>query len=154
MEIRPLILREANAYINANHRHHRGTAGCKFALGLFDNENMVGCAVCGRSVSRYLDDGFTCEINRVCTNGAKNACSMLYDACCRVAKEMGYRKIITYTLQSELGTSLKASGFSNDGIAGGKMWTGRRKRNTGVPPELKYRWVKYLKKQKEGDLNK
>lgn len=51
---------------------------------------MIGCAVCGRPVSRHYDNGLTCEINRLCTDGTYNACSMLYGACCRVAKEMGY----------------------------------------------------------------
>ena len=84
---------------------------------------LIGCAVCGRPVSRYLDDGFTCEINRLCTNGAKNACSMLCGACCRIAKAMGYKRIITYILASESGVSLKASGFTCDGPAGGTHWT-------------------------------
>ena len=71
-----------------------------------------------------------------------NACSMLYGACVRVAKAMGYKKVITYTLESENGASLKASNFKNDGIAGGVMWTGKRSgRDKGVPKELKRRWV-------------
>lgn len=130
--------------MNRNHRHHRATVGCKFCIGLYENEKVIGVAICGRPVSRYLDDGITCEINRLCTDGTKNACSKLYGACCRIAREMGYRKIITYILQSELGTSLKASGFICDGEAGGKIWTGSRKKDNGVPPELKTRWRKEL----------
>ena len=53
---------------------------------------------------------------------------------------MGYRQIITYTLESESGTSLKASNFLDDGIAGGEIWTGKRKRDNGVPKEKKRRW--------------
>lgn len=88
MEIRPITFRQASDFINKYHRHHNATVGHKFSIGLYDNNKLVGCAVCGRPVSRYLDDGFTCEINRLCTDGTKNACSMLYGACCRVAKEM------------------------------------------------------------------
>ena len=88
MEIRPITFRQASDYINQNHRHHKATVGCKYCIGLYDGENLIGCAVCGRPVSRYLDDGLTCEINRVCTDGTRNACSMLYGACCRVAKAM------------------------------------------------------------------
>ena len=109
-----------------------------------NDKSAIGCAVCGRPVSRYLDDGLTCEINRVCTDGTRNACSMLYGACCRAAKAMGYRQIITYTLKSEPGTSFKASNFSNDGVAGGEIWTGTRRRNNGVPQEKKIRWVRRL----------
>jgi len=90
MEIRPITFRDASEFINKYHRHHRATVGCKFCLALYDAEKLVGVAVCGRPVSRVLDDGRTCEINRLCTDGTENACSMLYGACCRVAKEMGY----------------------------------------------------------------
>lgn len=103
---------------------------------------MVGVAVCGRPVSRYLDDGLTCEINRLCTDGTRNACSMLYGACCRVAKAMGYNRIITYTLQSENGASLKASNFTCEGLAGGMHWTGARDRGQSIPKEMKTRWAK------------
>lgn len=144
MEIRPITFREASDFINRNHRHHKATVGCKFCIGLYNGEKLIGCAVCGRPVSRYLDNGLTCEINRVCTDGTKNACSMLYGACCRVGKAMGYKKIITYTLESEPGTSLKASNFKNDGVAGGEIWTGSRKRDNGVPKERKIRWSREL----------
>lgn len=144
MDIRPLTFREACAFIVQHHRHHRPPVGCKFCLGLFDGDKLVGCAVCGRPVSRYLDDGLTCEINRLCTDGTKNACSMLYGACCRVAKAMGYKRIITYILQSESGVSLRASNFVCDGIAGGTHWTGERDRGQQLPSEMKTRWRKDL----------
>ena len=105
---------------------------------------MVGVSVCGRPVSRYLDDGLTCEINRLCTDGTRNACSMLYGASCRIAKAMGYKKVITYILQSENGSSLKASNFVCEGTAGGTHWTGNRNRGQNLPRELKTRWSKTL----------
>lgn len=100
--------------------------------------------MCGRPVSRHLDDGKTIEINRLCTDGTKNACSMLYGASCRVAKEMGYKKAITYILESENGASLKASNFICCGIAGGTHWTGKRNKGQNLPHELKTRWEKVL----------
>ena len=142
MQIIPITLKNANAYVTENHRHHKACTGCKFCIGLLDNNNtLCGVAICGRPVSRYYDDGTTLEINRLCTNGENNACSKLYGACVRIAKEMGYKRVITYTLQSESGASLKASNFTNDGTAGGEIWTGKRKRDNGVPAELKTRWV-------------
>lgn len=144
MEIRPITLKQANEYVNAHHRHHNGTVGCKFAIGLFDDEEMVGCAICGRPVSRYYDDGMTCEINRLCTNGIYNGCSKLYGACAKIAKAMGYKSIITYILESEPGTSLKASGFFCEGKAGGTHWTGKRNRGQQIPAEMKTRWRKQL----------
>lgn len=145
MEIRPITFKEASNFINLNHRHHRATVGHKFSIGCYSDDVLVGVAVCGRPVSRYYDDGLTCEINRLCTDGTYNACSMLYGACCRVAKEMGYRKIITYTLKSENGASLKASNFICEGEAGGTHWTGKRNRNQDIPCEMKLRWSKELK---------
>lgn len=146
MTIVPITLKIANGYVTAYHRHHKACRGCKFCLGLQDNDgNLIGVAICGRPVSRYYDDGQTLEINRLCTNGEYNACSKLYGACVRVAKAMGYSRIITYTLQSEGGASLYASNFINDGTAGGEMWTGCRMRDNGVPQELKTRWIYKIK---------
>lgn len=144
MQIQPITFRQACDFINLYHRHHKATVGCKFCIGLFDGSEMVGCAVCGRPVSRHLDDGLTCEINRLCTDGTFNACSMLYGACCRVAKEMGYKLIITYILESENGVSLKASNFKCDGVAGGTHWTGSRNKGQNIPKEMKTRWSKNL----------
>lgn len=144
MRIQPITLKEASAFINANHRHHRATVGHKFSIGLFEGDKMIGCAVCGRPVSRYLDDGKICEINRLCTDGTPNACSMLYGACCRVAKAMGYREVITYILQSENGASLRASNFVCEGTAGGTHWTGSRNRSQETPQEMKTRWRRVL----------
>lgn len=110
---------------------------------------MVGVAICGRPVSRHLDDGFTCEINRVCTDGTRNACSMLYGRCCKIAKAMGYKKMITYILKSENGASLKASNFTCEGVAGGLQWGGKRyegKKLPDTPKEMKTRWVRILNK--------
>ena len=149
LEIKPITLSEANAYVETNHRHHGKTAGCKF-----------GVAICGRPISRYMDDGETIEIYRNCTDGTKNACSALYGAACRVARDMGYSRVITYTLQSESGSSLKASGFTCEGEAGGPKWTTDRsaaanqecsqitmfvEQKKKPPPEMKKRWVKMLK---------
>lgn len=81
-----------------------------------------GVAICGQPIARKLDDGLTVEIRRVCTDGTYNACSILYGACARIARDMGYKRVITYTLVSEPGISLRASGFSNCGEAGGGSW--------------------------------
>lgn len=88
-----------------------------------------------------IDNGTTAEIVRVATDGSRNACSMLYGACRRAAKALGYRKIITYALASEPGDSLRAAGFVNEGLAGGGDWSRpSRKRNTDAPTEKKQRW--------------
>lgn len=144
LEVRPIGLKAANRFVEVNHRHHKRVAGCKFSICACKGDVIVGVAICGRPVSRHMDDGTVIEINRLCTDGTRNACSLLYGACCRIAKEMGYRKIITYILASEMGASLKASNFTCEGEAGGEIWTGERERDNGVPRELKTRWVRVL----------
>lgn len=146
MELTPVTLRTANEFVSRYHRHHKPTVGHKFSIGVQEDGKLIGVVICGRPVSRILDNGYTLEINRLCTNGEKNACSMLYGAAVRAARAMGYHKIITYTLDSECGASLKASGFVCEGSAGGLEWTGKRKPrdNNLYPHELKKRWSKTL----------
>ena len=144
-EIRPITLKTANAFVDKNHRHHNGTVGCKFAVGLYEKNELIGVAICGRPVSRHLDTGMICEVNRLCTKGGENACSQLYSACARIAENMGYDKIITYILKSENGASLKASGFVCEGVAGGTHWTGERDKGQDIPSEMKTRWARNFK---------
>ena len=145
MEIRPITFKEASSFVNAHHRHHPASQGCKFCVYLYANGSIIGVAIAGRPVARKLDDGFTLEITRVCTLGGKNACSMLYGACCRIAREMGYKKVITYILESEQGTSLLASNFTCDlDSAGKEHWTGVRDRGQRIPHEMKKRFFRNL----------
>lgn len=122
LSIRPITLRKANSYVAQNHRHNLPTNGHKWSIACYDKDKLVGVAIAGQPIARKLDDGLTIEIRRVCTDGTHNACSKLYGAVARIAKEMGYRRVITYTLISEPGTSLKASGWINCGEAGGVSW--------------------------------
>lgn len=141
----PVSLRGANEFVRQHHRHHKPTVGHKFSIGVQEDGRLAGVAICGRSVSRFLDDGYTLEVNRLCTDGTKNACSMLYGAAARAARAMGYRKIITYTLDSESGSSLRAAGWSCAGMAGGKCWTGSRKPASALyPAQMKLRYEKLL----------
>ena len=105
--IRPIHLAQAKIFVEKYHRHNIPPVGGKFAIACWNNDELCGVAICGRPVSRYSDDGDTLEIYRNCTNGTHNACSKLYGACQRIARDMGYRKIITYTL-SRLRTSKTA----------------------------------------------
>lgn len=144
LELTPVTLRQANEFVAKYHRHHKASRGHKFSIGVTDGERLVGVCICGRPVSRYLDDGRTLEVNRLCTDGTRNACSILYGAAFRAAVAMGYERVITYILASEPGTSLKAAGFKCEGEAGGLEWTGCRKPKDAdqYPHELKTRWVR------------
>ena len=153
MKAIPIELKEANAFVEQLHRHHAPVYRDKFRIGALDNNgNLCGVIQLGRPVSRMLDDGKTIEAVRCCTDGTYNACSFLYSRAARIAKEMGYQKIITYILQEEDGTSLKASGWiceAND--VGGGSWNrpsrprdlireGKEKYST----QKKQRWKKDL----------
>jgi hypothetical protein len=123
LSVTPIDFAEANAFVSAFHRHHKPMVGCKFCVAVSDADGKVrGVAITGRPVSRHLDDGWTLEVNRCCTDGARNACSMLYGAAWRVAKAMGFRKLITYTLPAEGGASLRAAGWKLIGERGGGNW--------------------------------
>lgn len=111
LDIVPVSLAEANKFVEEYHRHHKPVVGHKFSIGVANGTKIVGVCIVGRPISRYLDDGFTLEVTRCCTDGTPNACSMLYAAAWRAARAMGYKKIITYILESENGASLKASGY-------------------------------------------
>lgn len=134
LELVPVSLKEANAFVEQHHRHHRPVTGHKFSVAASVDGIIVGVVIVGRPVSRYLDDGWTLEVNRLCTDGTKNACSFLYAAAWRAARNMGYKKLITYILDTEEGTSLKATGWKCIGEAGGKCWTGVRRPEVDLYP--------------------
>lgn len=143
LAIIPITLKEANAFVAQHHRHHKPVTGHKFSIAVGDvkRDEVVGVAIVGRPVSRYLDNGWTLEVNRLCTDGTKDACSMLYAAAWRATRAMGYRKLITYILESESGTSLKAAGWKSIGKCGGLRWTGERRPEVDLyPAQMKIRW--------------
>lgn len=143
LDICPVSLAEANAFVEQYHRHHKSVVGHKFSIGATDGEKIVGVAIVGRPVSRYLDDGLTLEVTRLCTDGTRNACSLLYAAAWRASRAMGYKKLVTYILETESGTSLKAAGWKCIGKAGGLRWTGKRKPEVDrCPAQMKIRFEK------------
>jgi len=122
LSITPIDFAEANAFVEKFHRHHKPMQGCKFCVAVSSGDKVAGVAIVGRPVARLLDDGWTLEVNRCCTDGTKNACSMLYSAAWRAAKALGYMRLITYTLPEEGGASLRASNWRCLGLRGGGNW--------------------------------
>jgi hypothetical protein len=135
-------LADANRFVAEHHRHHQPVVGHKFSVGVCDDTGALrGVAIVGRPVARRLYDGFTLEVNRVATDGCKNACSALYGACWRAAKAQGYRKLITYTLTSEPGTSLVAAGWRVVGETPGRSWsTPSRPRVDKHTLQTRFKW--------------
>jgi hypothetical protein len=142
LSVVPVTLKDAQAFVRQHHRHHREPNGSRWCLGVRDATGALrGVAMAGRPVSRALDDGTVCEITRVATDGCPNACSALYGACRRVAQAMGYRRILTYTLVSEPGTSLLATGWSKTAHIKGDTWDRpNRQRQDKHPTQDKIRW--------------
>lgn len=144
MTLKPVTLRQAHDFVARYHRHHTPSRGGRFALGAMLGDRLVGVVVAGRPVARGLDDGWTLEITRCATDGTRNACSFLYSAAVRVAAAMGYRTLVTYTLESESGASLRGAGWRLDGKVPGHTWSrSERPRVDGaVQREDKRRWLK------------
>lgn len=107
----PMYRDDAMAFIQREHRHRGRPQGYRFAVGVADDGRLCGVATAGRPVSRHLDDRQTIEITRVATDGTPNACSMLYGACWRAARALGYTRGTTYTQDGETGASLRAAGW-------------------------------------------
>lgn len=122
LQITPINLDEANAFVAAHHRHHKPVPGAKFCIAVSESDVVRGVAIVGRPVARFLDNGWTLEVNRLCTDGTKNACSMLYSSAWKACKALGYTRLITYTLPDEGGASLRASNWRLVGFRGGGNW--------------------------------
>ena len=152
LRVVPLTLAQLNAFVVEHHRHHKKVQGHRFSLGVVDDNRsgaaMAGACSVGRPVARGCDAYLTAEVTRLVTDGTKNSCSILYAAAARACTAMGFKKIQTYILEDEPGTSLKASGWHLDGLTTGGDWNHSKanagKRRTDQPQGVKQRWVKDL----------
>lgn len=115
-------------------------------MGAVKDDDIIGVVVVGRPVARGCDQYEVAEVTRLCTEGGKNVCSFLYAAAARVCKEMGFKKIQTYILESEPGTSLLAAGWEHEADTKGGDWNGKKRkgRRTDQPQVPKQRWAKQL----------
>lgn len=156
----PLSIKAAGRFVAEHHRHNRPPHGALFAVGAKRGDQLAGVAIIGRPVARMLDDGATCEVVRLCTDGTRNACSLLYSAAARAADALGYRRIITYTLASESGASLRAVAWQVDAeIKGQATWSRPSRDRVQVdlfgdqtrPAEDKVRWVRHLSANINGE---
>lgn len=143
----PLELSAANEFVGKLHRHHDPVHRDKFRVGCAVDGILCGVVQVGRPVSRNLDDGKTLEVVRLCSDGTEDVCSFLYAKAARIAKEMGYEKIITYILIDEPGTSLIAAGWKQEAVTTGGDWSRpSRPRSTTAPTVPKKRFAKILRK--------
>ncbi len=145
LHVLPIELKEANQFIDAIHRHHHAVIGHRFSIGCVDDAGMLhGVCIVGRPVARLAGrPRDVAEVTRLATDGTYNCCSILYSAAARACKAMGFQRIQTYTLPSEGGASLRASGWKKERAAGGGQWkhTDGRPRRTDQPTDMKTRWA-------------
>jgi hypothetical protein len=139
-------LSEANVFVSSLHRHHKPVTGHRFSIGAMEHGKLVGVAIIGRPVARMTDQKHVAEVTRLCTDGTKNACSFLYSLAARICKMMGFKSIQTFILESEPGTTLRASGWIMVGKSKGGDWNcpSRGGRRTDQPMEAKVKWQKLL----------
>ena len=123
LELQPITYPEACEFISKHHSHHLPPQGWKFGVAVNDGDKVVGVVTIGRPVARGLDNGWTLEVTRNCTDGTKNAASMLYGAAWRATKAMGYKRLVSYTLKEEKGTSLIAANWKIIGETKGGSWS-------------------------------
>ena len=142
---RPITREAAAEYVNAVHRHHDPVMRDMFRVAAESDGKIVGVVQVGRPVARMLCDGKTVEVVRLCSDGTRNVCSYLYSKAARIAREMGYSKIITYILDTENGASLRAAGWHKEADIRGHEWNcTSRPRKTTAPTCDKQRWAMTL----------
>jgi hypothetical protein len=137
-------LKEANNFVLTFHRHHKPVVGHRFSIGAEHDGKMVGCVIVGRPVARMTDQKNIAEVTRLVTDGTKNACSFLYAQAARAAKELAFKSIQTFILETETGITLKASGWTNMGLTKSGSWHSRSNRRTDQPECPKLKWIKLL----------
>jgi hypothetical protein len=142
LELQPITFAEACEFIRKHHRHHLPPVGHKFSIAVNDGEKVVGVITVGRPVARMLDDGWTAEVTRCCTDSTPHVASKLYAAAWRAARAMGYKRLITYTLIEETGTSLIAAGYKALYQTQGGSWSRpSRERDDKHPIGQKQLWT-------------
>ena len=141
LEIVPCTISDASEFVSQYHRHHKPPQGGLFAIGCALDGEIVGVAIVGRPVARGNDDQWTAEVTRLASDGTSNVCSKLYRACWNSARAMGYKRLLTYTLSTEPGASLRGAGFKLLGTVPGRSWsTKSRPRVDRHPMQDKFRW--------------
>lgn len=145
LRLRPITVKAALKAVADMHRHLPKLQGGLFAVAVEDEDGTLrGVGVVGNP-PRVWQGTERAVVTRVATDGAQNACSLIYGALCRAAKALGYREVWTYTLPEEPGTSLRAAGFEEVGLsAGGEHDRPSRRRRAAVHPGPKRRWRRRL----------
>jgi hypothetical protein len=144
VKLKPITLATANDFVSRHHRHNGCVVGHRFSVGLEHDGALIGVVIIGRPIARRLDDGLTAEVTRLCVmpDSPKGACSKLYAAAQKAWFAMGGKRIVTYTLKTESGASLRGAGWEQTAETGGAGWSqpSRPRRNKAISMQVKLRW--------------
>ena len=143
-----LSLRDAHAFVAKHHRHHLPAVGGIVALGLWEDERLVGVGVLGRPVSRQLQHQGAVEVTRLCVI-APHAASALLGRLRRVAQSLGFVKVVTYIESHESGISLGAAGWEQLDIQPAREWSRIKRPRTASRVIPRTRWWVDLRQQQE-----
>ena len=141
----PISLSDANAFVEAHHRHSKTVRFHLFSISALDDFRLCGVAIIMRPVSQHRAfGGWVCEVSRLCTDGTRNAASFLLARASEAAFAMGYLAIQTYTLQTESGSSLRAAGWVVDALIDRpRSWDTPSRSRPNAPSVLpRVRWVR------------
>lgn len=151
LQVVPVKWGVAKAFVREHHAHCRPPAGWRFGAGVMNGSDLLGVVVVGRPVARMLDQQRIVEVNRLCVRRdlapglSWNACSLLYGWAAKEARARGFERILTYTLASEVGTTLAAAGWTPESHTKGRRWdTPSRPRGDNTPRGDKVRWSRIL----------
>ena len=117
LRVVPVTITDARKHIERHHSHHHAPVGGLLACAVAEGDRVCCVAVLSRPVARMLDArGDVAEVTRVASDGTKHAASMCLAAVTRAALALGWRRLVSYTLLGEAGTSYRAAGWRCTGI--------------------------------------
>lgn len=142
LRVVPCTITDARRWIARHHSHHGPPVSGLAALGVARGDALVCVALAGRPVARLLAG--SAEITRVASVGgeeARHAASMAVAAMARALIALGYRRVVSYTILGEAGTSYRAAGWWPTAITSGGQWDrDGRPREAAEQPGRKVRW--------------
>jgi hypothetical protein len=143
LRVVPVTYRTARGFLRTHGRHGQ-PQGHKFSIGLATaSGNLAGVAMVGRPAARDLDDGRTAELTGLCTDSARSAYPALLAAAWRIARAMGYHRMITYLRADEPGIKLRAAGWRPivvRTVSRGDDRPARRRRPSGTERTARALW--------------
>ena len=140
----PITIKEARPLLREWHRRRKTCHAARFAVAVAADGIVRGVAFCGNPVATMLaqhSDGDVLEVLRLATDGTPNACTRLQAVVDRVARAMGFTKLVTYTDPDEGGTSLRASNWQGPFPTKGGTRANRPGRRSGRQPR-RWKWTR------------